>query len=138
MFGVDLPTDAGRWITFAWVGALGLVSSALLGTAVSSLPRSGRSAAAVINLPFVLLEFISGVFVPFNTLPHWIQDLAAGFPLKWMAQGLRSVFLPDSFQAVEGGHSWEHGLTALILVGWCLLALLLCLTTFRWKGRRYG
>ncbi|MHB1929103.1 MAG: ABC transporter permease [Acidimicrobiales bacterium] len=138
VFGVHLPASAGRWLTFAWVGILGLVASALLGMAMSSVPRSARSAAAVINLPFVLLEFISGVFIPFNQLPPDIQDIASVFPLKWMAEGLRSAFLPDSFQAVEMGHSWEHGTTALVLAAWCLIGLVVCLTTFRWKGRRDG
>ena len=138
VFGVHLPDGLGRWGTFLWVSALGLVTSALLGIAVSSLPRSSRSAAAVINLPFVLLEFVSGVFIAFNQLPHGVQDVASIFPLKWMAEGLRSAFLPDSFQSVEMGHSWQHGITALVLAAWCAAGLVVCLTTFRWKSRRDG
>ena len=33
----------------------------------------------------------------------WMQQVAALFPLKWMCQGLRSVFLPESFGAQEPG-----------------------------------
>ncbi len=115
-----------------------MVTCSLLGIAIASLPRSARSATAVINLPFIALEFASGVFVPFNELPHGLQQVAALFPLKWMAQGLRSVFLPSAFQQVEVGHSWEHGMTALVLVAWCAIGLVLCLATFRWKGRSDG
>lgn len=138
MFGLDLPTEAGRWITFAWVFVLSLIACSLLGIAMASVPRSGRAAAAVVTPPFILLQFISGVYIPFNTLPAGLQQIASVFPLKWMCQGLRSVFLPDSFVGQEPAGSWEHGMIALVLVGWCVGGLVLCMRTFRWKGRRDG
>jgi ABC-2 type transport system permease protein len=60
-FKLELPTELGRWITFAWVLILGSTASTLLGIAVSNVPRSAKSAAAVVNLPFVALQFVSGV-----------------------------------------------------------------------------
>ena len=54
-----------------------------------------------------------------------------------MAQGFRSVFLPDSILPQEiVTTSWEHGRIALVLAAWCVGGLILCLTTFRWRGRR--
>ena len=35
-----------------------------------------------------------------------MQNLARVFPLKWMAQGMRAVFLPDGFAAAEQNGSW--------------------------------
>ena len=52
-----------------------------------------------------------------------------------MTQGLRSVFLPGGFQAIEPAGSWEHGRAALVLGGWLVLGLLLALRTFRWTRR---
>jgi ABC-2 type transport system permease protein len=52
-----------------------------------------------------------------------------------MTQGMRSVFLPDSFAAHEPSHAWQHGLIALVLGGWVVLGLVLCLLTFRWTER---
>jgi hypothetical protein len=49
----------------------------------------------------IILQFFSGVFFVFTDLPGWMQQVAALFPLKWMTQGMRSVFLPDSFAAQE-------------------------------------
>jgi len=137
-FGLDLPSSAQRWIIFGWVFALSLIACALLGIAMASVPRSGRAAAAVVTPPFILLQFISGVFIPFTELPTGLQQLASAFPLKWMCQGLRSVFLPDSFVGQEPAGSWEHGTIALMLLAWCMGGLVLCLRTFRWKGRRDG
>jgi ABC-2 type transport system permease protein len=75
------------------------------------------------------------VFFVYTDLPGWMQQLAALFPLKWMAQGLRSVFLPDSFAQHEVAHSWELGRVALVLGAWCVGGLVLCLLTFRWTDK---
>ena len=133
-----LPTSAERWWTFAWVFVLGTVTCTLLGIAASSVPRSARSATAVITLPFVVLQFISGVYVPFTFVPNWLRDVAAIFPLKWICQGLRSVFLPAQAAALEPAGSWELGRIALVLAAWVAAGLVLCLTTFRWQRRRDG
>jgi ABC-2 type transport system permease protein len=133
-----LPTSAERWWTFTWVFLLGTITCTLLGIAASSVPRSARSATAVITLPFVVLQFISGVYVPFTLVPPWLRDIAAIFPLKWICQGLRSVFLPARAAALEPAGSWELGRTALVLAAWVAAGLVLCITTFRWQRRRDG
>ncbi|WP_329114406.1 ABC transporter permease [Streptomyces sp. NBC_01465] len=136
LFGLDLPTDALSWLTFAWIFALGLTSCALLGIAISSLPKSGKSASSVVVLPFLILQFISGVYIPVGTVPDWLLNISALFPLKWMCQGFRGVFLPDSASVLEQTGSWEFGKIALVLGAWCIGGLVLCLLTFRWKNRR--
>ncbi|GLW05092.1 transport permease protein [Microtetraspora sp. NBRC 13810] len=138
LFGLRLPSDVSLWGTFCWVFLLGVTASALLGIAVSSIPRSGKSAAAVITLPFVVLQFVSGVFIPASQLPPWLSDIAAIFPLKWMCQGFRSVFLGDAWVAQEAVGSYELGRVALVLLAWVVGGLVLCLMTFRWKSRRDG
>ncbi|MBL1096548.1 ABC transporter permease [Streptomyces coffeae] len=138
LFDLDLPTSAEKWLTFGWVFALGLTGCALLGIAVSSVPRSGKSATSVVVLPFLVLQFISGVYISFDTLPDWMLNVGALFPLKWMCQGFRGVFLPESAAVLEQTGSWEYGRIALVLGAWCVGGLVLCLLTFRWKSRRDG
>ena len=133
-FHLRLPADLDRWLRFGWVLALGATACALIGIAYSWVIPNARSASAIVTPPFMVLQFVSGVFFPFDELPRWMQTVAALFPLKWMAQGLRSVFLPDSFQSVEPAGTWEVGHTAMVLGGWCVLGGLLCLATFRWRG----
>jgi ABC-2 type transport system permease protein len=65
-----------------------------------------------------------------------MQTAAAFFPLKWIAQGFRSVFLPDSFAAVEPAGIWELPTIALVLALWSVAGLLLAAWTFRWRGPR--
>ncbi|MGQ4386657.1 ABC transporter permease [Streptomyces sp. SAS_270] len=138
LYDVDLPSDAGKWLDFAWIFVLGLTGCALLGIAISSVPKSGRSASSVVVLPFLVLQFISGVYIAIDTIPDWMLNIGALFPLKWMCQGLRGVFLPESAQVLEQTGTWEFGRIALVLGAWCVGGLLLCLLTFRWKSRRDG
>lgn len=138
LFGVTLPSTAARWATFAWVSLLGITACTLCGIAFSTVARTGRSAPAVVTPVALVLQFISGVFFVFTALPTWMQQIAALFPLKWMCQGMRSVFLPDAFATQEPAGSWELGKVALVLAAWCVGGLVLCLLTFRWTDRRDG
>lgn len=131
-FGLRLPTAPSRWLTFAWVLVLGTIAATLLGIAASSVPRSAKSAAAVINLPFVALQFISGVFIPFTQLSPSLQTISAFFPLRWLAEGMRSVFLPDAFKVNEPSGSWQHPLMWAILAAWSVGGMVMCLRSFRW------
>lgn len=138
LYDVDLPSDATHWFHFTWIFVLGLTACALLGIAISSVPKSGKSATSVVVLPFLVLQFISGVYIAIDTIPNWMLNIGALFPLKWMCQGLRGVFLPDSAQVLEQAGGWEFGRVALVLGAWCIGGLVLCLLTFRWKNRRDG
>jgi ABC-2 type transport system permease protein len=135
-FDMPLPSDAGRWFTFGWLFVLSVTACGLLGIAASALVRSARTAGAVLNVPVVALQFLSGVFIhPITQLPDWMITVASVFPVKWMAQGFRSVFLPDSAVGFEAGGAWEHGRIALVLGAWCVIGSVLCLLTFRWTNR---
>ena len=116
LFGLDLPDTAGKWLTFLWVSVLGITACTLCGVAFSSLARTGRSAPAVVTPVALILQFISGVFFVFTDLPSWMQKLASVFPLKWMCQGLRSVFLPEIVRRPGTGRLLQPGpMVALVL-----------------------
>ncbi|GLL07056.1 ABC transporter permease [Dactylosporangium matsuzakiense] len=128
-FGVKLPATGEKWLTFVWVSLLGITACTLCGIAFSSLAKTGRSGPAVVTPVAIVLQFISGVFFQYSQLPDWMRGVASVFPLKWMTQGMRSVFLPDSFAIRETSGAWQHGTIALVLGGWIVLALALCLLT---------
>ncbi|MDT5037613.1 MAG: type transport system permease protein [Micromonosporaceae bacterium] len=135
-YHLALPHTAARWFTFGWVSLLGITACTLAGIAYSSVARTGRGAPATVTPVALVLQFTSGVFFVYTSIPSWMQTVAALFPLKWMCQGLRSVFLPDSFAHREVAHSWELGRVALVLGAWCVGGLLVCLLTFRWTDRQ--
>lgn len=131
-FQVPLPGDADAWVTFAWVFLLGVTTCAILGIGLSSLPRSGKSATAVI-IPIVLvLQFISGVYIQFSMLPEWLQQLANVFPLAWLAHGMRAAFLPETFATLEAGGEWNLAGIAIVCGIWLVAGLVLARVTFRW------
>jgi ABC-2 type transport system permease protein len=132
-FDVPLPADAGHWFTFAWVAVSGALAGTVLGIAVSLIPGRGRSADTKVAAIALVLQFFSGVFFVFSTLPAWMRDVAAVFPLKWLTQGMRSAFLPDAAKHAEVSGSWQHGTTALVLLAWIVLGVVVCARGFRWR-----
>jgi ABC-2 type transport system permease protein len=139
VFDQPLPTGAGTWLTFGWLLALSVLACTLLGIAAGSLLPSVRSAGAVLNVPVVALQFLSGIFVhPITMLPNWMIVVGSLFPVKWMGQGFRSVFLPDSAARFEAAGAWELGRISLVLGAWCVVGLALCVVSFRWTDRRDG
>jgi len=137
-YNLTLPRGAERWITYTWVSLLGITACTLLGIAVTGLVKNGKSAPAIISPIAIVLQFISGVFFVFASLPAWMQEVASVFPLKWMTQGMRSVLLPDSYASQEPAGSWEHGRIALVLAIWCVVGILIAMRTFRWRSREDG
>lgn len=135
-FGFHPPTSPGKLLTLGWVFLLGVVANSFLGIGIGSLMANGRSAGAVVQFPFILLQFISGVYYTFGSLPKGLQYVGALFPLKWMAQGFRSALLPDSWAALEPAHSWEHLKIALVLGAWTVVGFGLCLLAQRWRMRQ--
>ena len=133
----DMPSpDAAHWLTFAWLFLLSTFACTACGIAVSSIVKHARTAGAILNVPVVFLQFISGVFIhPITQLPGWLITVASFFPVKWMSQGFRYVFLPDGMKQYEAAGQWELGRTALVLGAWCVIGLALCLLTFRWSER---
>jgi len=133
MFGLNLPTSPTLWWNFTWLVVLGSACSTVLGIAFSVVPKSGRGASAVVSPIVIILQFFSGVFFVFTSLPSWMQQYAALFPLKWLTQGMRSVFLPADFATQEVAGTWEIGKTAAILTIWLVAGLIISIKTFKWS-----
>ena len=133
-FEVEFP-DAGGWLRLAWIVPLGVAAGCAMGIAITAIIPSARAAPAITNAPYITLQFISGVFFPFHSLPEWMQWIANVFPIRWLAQGLRSVFLPDDFRYQEVNQSWELEWVAIVLGIWIVAGLLFTMRTFRWDRR---
>ncbi|WP_420803013.1 ABC transporter permease [Streptomyces pratensis] len=131
-----LPRGPGDWVTLAWVTTLGLLAVVPLGAAIGAVLPNPREALALIMLPTMGLLIISGTVVPITELPVPVQQVASAFPLKWMAQGLRSALLPDAARVAEPAGSWELPMVALVLTAWTVLGFLLAAPLLRRAARR--
>lgn len=136
VFKLHLPTNGFGWFTLSWVFILGILSCSLLGIFVSNLASGAVSAAVITNGPAVALQFVSGTYVPLIALPAWMLTIGSVFPVKWMAQGFRSVLLPPNMAAFEPAGSWEHWTTFLVLTAWSVGGLIACLAVFRWSDTK--
>jgi len=98
--------SAGQMATLLLVDVLGVVPFCAMGLAIGTVV-SGQGAPGVINLLYLPMAFLAGLWVPLQALPHVLQIAA---PL-WPAWHLAQVAL-----AVVGGPSdGRIGLHVLVL-----------------------
>jgi ABC-2 type transport system permease protein len=136
LFGISLPVDLMHWAVFAAVLVVGVATCTLLGIAYTRFIPNSRSATPMVMPVYLILQFISGVFFQFTQVPAPLQWVAALFPLRWMALGLRYAFLPGWFKSQETGHSWNLGLVFSVLLFWLVIGFIVSLRTFRWGRTR--
>lgn len=133
LYGVEVPADPVKWLVFAAVFFLGIGACSLLGIAYTRLIRTGSSAPAIVQPPYLVLQFISGVFLQYSEVPSGLKVVASIFPLKWMVQGLRYVFLPEWVAQDDYGGGWQVEQVLLVLAGWFVVSFVLARVFFRWN-----
>lgn len=133
VFKLRLPADLSGWFTLTWVFVLGTISCSLLGIFISNLASNAVSAAVITNGPAVGLQFLSGTYVPLMALPMWMLTVGSIFPVKWMAQGFRSVLLPAEMVVFEPAGAWEHWRIFFVLTAWSIGGVIACRAVFRWS-----
>lgn len=137
-YGVKLPGEPAKWLVFAAVFFLGVASCSLLGMAYTRLVRTGSSAPAVVQPPYLILQFISGVFLQYSEVPGFLKAVASIFPLKWMVQGYRYVFLPEWVARDDYGGGWQVDRVFGVLLIWFVVSFLLARYFFRWNRGQTG
>lgn len=125
LLGAGLPSGPMQWLTLCGVVFLGIAAVVPMGAAIGAVLPAAREALALCMMPVMGLMFISGAFSPLRNLPSWLQDVASVFPLRWIAQGVRSALLPDSAKALEPAGSWQLLPMTGVLAVWVVLGFLL-------------
>jgi ABC-2 type transport system permease protein len=123
-FGAHVPARTAPALALTIV--VGAVSFCCLGYTVASLIHDQDAAQPVTQGIMLPLYFISGVFVPVSTLPHWIVDVAAIFPVRHLAAALLTAYNP---------HTQGAGLAPLdllVIAAWGAGGLLIALRRFSW------
>jgi ABC-2 type transport system permease protein len=103
---------------------LGAACLSALGVAVASLVKNADQAQPVVQLTFLPLSFISGIWFPLDGAPDWLVTVAHIFPLSHLVQSFSSAFTP--------GGGWQPG-HLLVLVAWTVGALFVAVRRFRWE-----
>jgi ABC-2 type transport system permease protein len=93
--------ELAQWTGLFILAVLGAIPFGGLGLMVGSLVK-GQAAPAVLNLIYVPMSFLSGLWVPLAVLPHWLAQIAPVWPafhLERLAQyvvGDGGEFLPHA------------------------------------------
>jgi len=105
--------------------ALGITCFAALGIAISPVIRSADAAGAITNGTYLPLAMVSGMFSATLHLPRALDIVISAFPLKALADGLRSAYDPAA-------HGFPLGDIAVLAV-WTIAGTALALRFFRWE-----
>jgi ABC-2 type transport system permease protein len=69
---------------------LGALSFNALGYLFSSFSKTTEAYMGVANIVSFLMMFLSGIFIPVETIPEWIQPISNVLPLTYFVEGLRN------------------------------------------------
>ena len=119
--GVRLPLET--WAGLAAALVPGAVPFCAMGLLLGYL-TGPNSAPAVVNLLYLPLSFLSGLWIPIQGLPGALQNLALFLPPYHYAQLALKPLGAD-----QGGETWLH---VAVLAGFTVL----CLIGARWAYRR--
>jgi ABC-2 type transport system permease protein len=105
------PTELFKMLGITIVGSISFASMGLL----IALLVPASAAPGIINLIYLPMSFLSGLWIPLNHMPHWLQRIAPMLPTYHLSQLMLSVFhYQDSISLVT---HWNA------LIGFTLLML---------------
>lgn len=101
-----------------WLAAIGLVALYILAItwlfAVLGLLAKSAGAASGYGFVLLFLPYLSSAFVPVDTMPHWLQWVAANQPITPVIETIRGLLTGTDLGTRPW---WAIGWCALILVG---------------------
>lgn len=108
---------------------IGALSFCCLGFAVASLIHDEEAAVPITQAILLPLYFISGVFVPTSVIPHWLSSIAGFFPVRHLADALRTAYSPFTRGS---GFSWSD---LAVVAAWGVAGLVVAVRRFSWLPR---
>lgn len=133
--GLEVNGIAG-WLTFLGIVVLGLLATLPMGVVIGSIVKSPRLIGGIGFLLIGGMAVVSGIFIPLQELPTWLQWVGQALPSYWVGLGMRFVFLPDAASALEIGQSWRHLEMFAVLGAWTLGGALIAPIVLRRMARR--
>jgi ABC-2 type transport system permease protein len=100
LFLAHMQLTIGQCVAFFFMNVVGVLPFCALGMFVGTLV-SGQAAPAIINLIYIPISFLSGLFIPMEVLPASLRQIAPLWPTHHLLQlsraelGLNSVGSPE-------------------------------------------
>ena len=79
-FSINLDQPLNIWLEILIRALIGMLPFAALGAFIGYVSKGAQTASPIINLVFFPMAFGSGLFVPLETLPKIMQDIAPYLP----------------------------------------------------------
>ncbi|HWA54213.1 MAG TPA: ABC transporter permease, partial [Solirubrobacterales bacterium] len=124
-YGVEFPGSS--FVGFLAYVALGTATLCTLGIALTPFTPTVDAASTIAPFSVVILAFFSGVWIPIDQLPHWLQEVGRVFPLYHLAIGLQSTLSPEA----SGTGLEADNVTPLLI--WALVGAFIATRRFRWE-----
>ncbi|HTU66315.1 MAG TPA: CIA30 family protein [Steroidobacteraceae bacterium] len=100
VFAAHVPMTAGQIAQTFLVQVLGVLPFCALGLMVGAY-ASGQAAPALVNLIYIPMSFLSGLWVPLQFLPKFLQQLAPVWPSFHLSQLALGAVGRDQFGATS-------------------------------------
>jgi ABC-2 type transport system permease protein len=124
-YGVDLPAQTvPGFVIYLFMGTAALSA---LGIAATALAKNEESAQPIGAFTVLMLSFVSGIFIPIDTLPNWLAEIGRIFPLYHLAQGLQTTVAENPSGIGLSGND------VAVLAVWGLVGIRIATTRFRWE-----
>ncbi len=87
--GVSLtPLELAKMLGMTIVGSISFASMGFL----LALLVPANAAPAIVNLIYLPMSFLSGLWMPLRFMPHWLQSIAPALPTYHLSQLMLSIF----------------------------------------------
>ena len=116
--GLSLPSAARSWALAALALLLTIGACTALGLAIGRCCPSSRAASGILTPIIIILQFVSGLFLPLSQLPAWMVHGFSVLPVRWSAELMREAFLPATAAIAEPTGAWETGKGLAVVAAW--------------------
>ncbi len=86
----------GNYLTLIAFTGIYMLSSLGIGIFTSTVARTQQQALFIIWFFLLFFMLLSGFFLPVENMPHWVQIVTLGNPVRWFMHVLREMFLKGS------------------------------------------
>lgn len=123
-YGVQIPTGTAPAALVSLL--VGVASLSALGFAFATVVPSENAGPPMSNAVVLPLYFISGIFIPSDQTPEWMDTVAGVFPVKPLFESLLTAFDPNTT-----GAGFDLGSLAVV-AAWGVAGGAIALRRFRW------
>jgi ABC-2 type transport system permease protein len=116
--GVSLTsTELIKMLGMTIIGSISFASMGLL----LALLVPANAAPAIVNLIYLPMSFLSGLWVPLRFMPHWLQGIAPALPTYHLSQLMLSIFGYQDSMSLATHWNTLIGFTLLMLgISWLI------------------